>query len=641
MAQGSRAPSGPPLPVLPVDDWLNFRVDLFGDEHRRLLLEMLTQGCSNFVGLLNFGVPSPVYALEALVDFQVRNAFMKVKPVAQEIIRICILANHYRNSRDVLRDLRTQLDVLYSEPLKTRLLRGLIRLCRAAQTGVKPEDISVHLGADDVTFGVLKRALVRLHRVRDALGLRASPEAEARYPRLTTYNLLFHPPPFTTVEAVDLCAENLSDVTQRRNRPLRCLTSIKRPGSRTLEDALNDMYLLLTLRHLQLRHALELQMMQDWVVERCNRLCDALYFCYTQAPETRQTFVTLVRGLELARQHSSPAFQPMLYNLLQLLTQLHEANVYLCPGYLHFSAYKLLKKIQSVSDARERGEFGDEDEEQENDGEPREAQLDLEADPTAREGELFFFSKNLYGNGEVFRVPEQPSRYLRRRMFVERPETLQIFYNFHEGKITTETYHLQRIYSMMIEGASRQTGLTPKRFMELLDRAPLGQGSEPEITEHRDLFADVFHRPVTDAASSSSASSSSSSASPNSVSLPSARSSSTRTTTPASTYTSAGTSSTTGLLLSSSSLSGSHGISSADLEQPPRQRRRMVSVTLFSPYSVAYSHHRRHRRRRSPPPAPRGPAHTRFQGPDSMPSTSYGSDVEDPRDDLAENLRHL
>lgn len=76
MAQGSRAPSGPPLPVLPVDDWLNFRVDLFGDEHRRLLLEMLTQGCSNFVGLLNFGVPSPVYALEALVDFQVRNAFM-------------------------------------------------------------------------------------------------------------------------------------------------------------------------------------------------------------------------------------------------------------------------------------------------------------------------------------------------------------------------------------------------------------------------------------------------------------------------------------------------------------------------------------------------------------------------------------
>ena len=344
MAQGSRAPSGPPLPVLPVDDWLNFRVDLFGDEHRRLLLEMLTQGCSNFVGLLNFGVPSPVYALEALVDFQVRNAFMKVKPVAQEIIRICILANHYRNSRDVLRDLRTQLDVLYSEPLKTRLLRGLIRLCRAAQTGVKPEDISVHLGADDVTFGVLKRALVRLHRVRDALGLRASPEAEARYPRLTTYNLLFHPPPFTTVEAVDLCAENLSDVTQRRNRPLRCLTSIKRPGSRTLEDALNDMYLLLTLRHLQLRHALELQMMQDWVVERCNRLCDALYFCYTQAPETRQTFVTLVRGLELARQHSSPAFQPMLYNLLQLLTQLHEANVYLCPGYLHFSAYKLLKR---------------------------------------------------------------------------------------------------------------------------------------------------------------------------------------------------------------------------------------------------------------------------------------------------------
>ncbi|QHX39934.1 ORFL98W.iORF2 [Human betaherpesvirus 5] len=176
--------------------------------------------------------------------------------------------------------------------------------------------------------------------------------------------------------------------------------------------------------------------------------------------------------------------------------------------------------------------------------------------------------------------------------------------------------------------------------MELLDRAPLGQESEPEITEHRDLFADVFRRPVTDAASSSSASSSSSSASPNSVSLPSARSSSTRTTTPASTYTSAGTSSTTGLLLSSS-LSGSHGISSADLEQPPRQRRRMVSVTLFSPYSVAYSHHRRHRRRRSPPPAPRGPAHTRFQGPDSMPSTSYGSDVEDPRDDLAENLRHL
>ncbi|AAM00676.1 tegument protein UL35 [Panine betaherpesvirus 2] len=627
----------PTLPVLPVDDALNFRPDLFGDDHRRLLLDMLTQSCSGFVGLLNHGLPSPTYLLESLVDFQIRNPYLRVKPVAQQIVKICILANHYRNSRDILVDLRTQLDVLYSGTLRTRILNGLLKLCRRArESGVTPEEISVHLGADDVTYGVLKQVLGKLHRIRDALGLRPTPEAEVRYSTLTAYNLLYLPPPFTTQEAVEVFAENLSNVTQRNNRPMRCMASIKRPGTRSHEDALNDLYFLVSARHLQLRHTLELQMMRLWVLEKCNRLCDDLYFCYTQVPETRQILVTLIRGLQLSRQSTSPAFRPVLYNLLQMLTQLHEAGVYLCPGYLHHAAYQLLEKIQRISDGR-GGE--DEDEDDEEDGEegrrhrdprtlPREISLDLESDPTAVQGETFFLSKNLYGNPDIFRVPDHPSRYLRRRMFVHRQDIPQIFYNIHNGEITTEIYNLRRIYSMMIEGAARQTGLTPKRFLEIMDRAPLGQEPEPELADGYDLFADVERRPMvvtsssTSSAASSSAVASTSSASDYGTGASSSGVTFTRPTTTAAFYTSPS--------------------SRMDLERAPRQRRRMVSVEPFSPYSVAYNQHRhQRRRRRPPPPAPRGPAHTRYQGPDTERTPYRGDDDEDPRDGLAETLRNL
>ncbi|AEQ32133.1 tegument phosphoprotein UL35 [Cynomolgus macaque cytomegalovirus strain Ottawa] len=586
----------PSIPALPVDASLNLRPDLFSDEHRRLLVDILTQGCGGYVGLLCYGLPMPSYVLETLIDFQIKTVYTKIKQIANSVIRICILANYLKNSQDLLVDLQANLDEINSGANKQRLYRGLHRICRQTNMMDVYRNVSQLLDAGDVTMGVYRQGLAQMRALTEALDLHREPNLQPLYETLTSYNLLYLPPPYLSAAAVEIYSENLGDLTKRINRSFNLQTQINR--SKRADYVVNDVLFLLSARHLQFRHRLELQILETWIVNKCNYLCNDLYFAYVQVPECRGTFCNFVSGLQVVRKERHPTFRPLLHNLCSLLNTFHEANVYLCPQYLHSAIFLLLRRVSRVRE----GDSSDSDSENQEAAEDRdtllrrfrEGDLDLEVDPTSTPLQNFYFAKNPFGNSEIFRIPEQASRYLRRNAWIDRSNLTYISYKLHNGTLSEESFPMRNLYSLIMEGASRQAGTNARQFMAALQQAPLGH-DEPEAADHSDLFADVDIRPAQPSSGSSA-----------SLSTPS----------------------------TSSAPSGQPSPSRLGPEQPPRQRR-YLSLSNFSPYSVARHHHRRRR-----PRPPRGPAHTSRQGPDIAASAS-ASGGEDPRDSLAEELEQL
>ncbi|QQL09676.1 Ba59 [Baboon cytomegalovirus] len=588
----------PHIPALPVDHSLNFRPDLFSDNNRRMLVDMLTQSCGGYVGLCNYGLPMPVYVLDTLIDFQLKTPYMKIKSIAKKIIHICICANHLSNSQDLLTDFQTNLDEVNVDEDRRRLRRGFHRLCRQYNMMDSYQNIVQLLDARDVTLGTYKQCLSQIRALMEACHVHPDPSVQPLYESLTTYNLLYLPPPFTSAEAVQLYSKNISDLTKRNNRPFYLLTEKHR--SKRADYVLNDVLFMLSALHLQFRHRLEIQLTQTWILSQCNSLCNDLYFAYTQVPECHQEFVRLVEGLQILRTVQHPVFSPTLNGLCNLMRTFHNADVYICPGYLHASIFHLLRRVSQVAEGHPSDSDSENQEATSDQGTllrrfQEGDRIDLEADPTATPSQNFYFSRNPFGNPELFCIPDHPSQHLTRDRWIAYPHMTYTQFNMENGQFDTEVHHLQRVYSLVMEGASRQAGTTARRFAQAMEQATAGH-DEPQPVDHGDLFADVEVR-------TSQASSDSSSA---------------------------------------PSTSSTHHSSSPrrreGLEQAPRQRR-FLSTHHFSPYSVARQQHR-HRRRRHPPP-PRGPAHTSRQGPDiTSASASASASEDDPRDNLAEDLQN-
>ncbi|AEV80741.1 tegument protein UL35 [Aotine betaherpesvirus 1] len=571
-----RPPNPYSFPSLPVDESLNFRADLFTDTHRHLLKDLVTVGSGGYVGILCYGMPIPTHLLETMVDFQLKPTYMRVKLLATPIVEIAIMANHYHNSYGILQETKARFHEMYSGATKHRLVRSFQKLCRRLPVAVNANEIIDCLETPDVTFGTMTQCLSQLNQLREAADLSPSEDTRARYGTLTAYNLLYVPPRFLTSRGVSLYSENLGDITRKTHAPMRSLIMDQRP--RTAATILDDMSFAVSMAHLCVRHKLELQQLRSWIWAKCNELVDDAYFVYTQAPEVKDAFLNVMASMRLTQ--SDPrmlAYQNMLGTLLDFLQAVYHTGIYAVPKFMRFCAFNLISYLQRAVGPH-RG-----DEESSGDSSSSE-DVAFDVDPTPERGETIYITKNPYGVPELFKVPSDLAGFLKKRNFVRR-DVMYNVYLLDSGRVSTRAHPVKNIYSLMLEGGSRQTGTTSRNLSEIAEKTPRGHNVVTE--EFVDLFADVQRR---DAPSSSSTSSTASTSSSSRESL---------------------------------------------LEQAPRQRR-YISVAAFAPYSAARLRTGRRRLR-----LPRGPAHTSNSGPDTLHPNSEADSGPDPRDELVDQIRQL
>ncbi|AEV80896.1 tegument protein UL35 [Saimiriine betaherpesvirus 4] len=491
-----RPPHPYSFPSLPVNESLNFRADLFCDEHRHFLKELVTVGCGGYVGLLCYGMPSPTYVLETMMDFQIRPEFTRVKLIAAPILAIAIMANHYHNSYNILQETKQRLHNLYVGPMKEKLTRSFRKLCQRLPVAVNAEVIIQCMETEDVTFGTLKQCLSQLNELRDAADLSPSEDTRSHYGLLTLYNLLYVPPKFITSRGVNIYSENLGDVTRRVHAPMRSLIMEQRP--RTAAIILDDVSFILSLQHLCVTHKIELQMLRSWIWAKCNELMNELYFVYLQAPELKNAFQDVMSSMQLTRNDPRTlAFQNLLRDLLTFLRKVHLTDIYTVPGYIRFCAFNLISYLkQAVASTSE-------DEPHSSDSSSSE-DITFDVDPSLARGDTIYITKNPFGCSALFKVPSNLSRFIKKRQFIRRTPMYHV-YVMDSGRMITRSQPLRNLYNLMLEGGSRQTGTTAKELSQVAERT--SNGREVVIQETLDLFADVERRDAPSTSSSTSVSS--------------------------------------------------------------------------------------------------------------------------------------
>uniref|UniRef100_A0AAU7E1Z5 Tegument protein UL35 n=1 Tax=Lemniscomys rat herpesvirus TaxID=3141920 RepID=A0AAU7E1Z5_9VIRU len=458
---------------------MNFLPNVLRDEDVDYVRELILESDEGVIGALNSGLPMPVYVLESLFVIRVRHRYAKVRQIAEPIVKLAVMCNHYYNSHRIMRNSLLSLRQLFTHQDLERIESGLRRLNRAVNHPENPITLLDTIGSLDMPNGAYEKHLSSVYDLARRAFVQVSDEARRSYPKLGLFNYLYQAPNFTSAEAVETYAENLSNLTRGIDAAPQSLTVRKR--SRDPEDVLNDLMYSLSLSHLVVRHQDTLYSLRRWLIIQFSVLCERLYITYTQIPEIRDEFVDVVRqALLLVNQDTEEeedefSLEPALVSIFRLLRTVANFDVYVVPDYVRFSTFALIVKIHYAQEVRRNNAESDDE-------------YDVEVDPSSPYLNARYYVNNPYGDPQLFHCPRNVNRYLGRQ-FVRKTTKQTMLMEYDENFITFEDFELDLHRQLIIEGASRQLKMRPEQLehyvgLDIRDADVV----EPDS---RDLFADV------------------------------------------------------------------------------------------------------------------------------------------------------
>nr|WRQ19877.1 MAG: protein m35 [Herpesviridae sp.] len=465
---------------LPVDEHLNFIPQVLNGEDASYVKELVLNSDEGAVGFLNSGLPMPAYILEAMFVIRIKHRYVKYRQIAEPIIKLAIMSNHYYNSHRIMQNSLLSLQQLFTNQNLERLESGFRRLIRAVNHPDNPRTILDTIGDLDMPTGAYEKHLLTLNDLARRARIQVSNEVPRHYPKLGLFNYLYKAPNFTSVEAVNAYSNNLANLTRRLNVTPQTLTVTKR--SKDPEDVLNDLMFSLSLSHLVVKHQETLYALRRWIIIQFSTLCQRLYITYTQIPEIRDLFLEVVRetltllGQGVEEEEGDFSLGPAIGAAFRLLRRVTTFDVYVLPEYITFSSFNLIAKIHYNEEVRRNNAESDDE-------------YDIEIDPTSPYIDATYYVNNPYSDPQLFHCPRNVNRYLGRD-FIAKSTKQDMLTESEDRFITFESYELDLHRQLIIEGASRQLKMRPGQLEHYLN-LEIRDADVVEPDDSQNLFADV------------------------------------------------------------------------------------------------------------------------------------------------------
>uniref|UniRef100_A0AAU7E229 Tegument protein UL35 n=1 Tax=Cardioderma bat herpesvirus TaxID=3141914 RepID=A0AAU7E229_9VIRU len=477
-----------------VNDQLNFNDGFLERENLQYILRRLLHESSfQTVGTFNAGLPISAHDMEARLDIHINPKACRVRQIAEMALEVAVMANSYYNSKDVLLETISSVREAYSGETKERLDSAFRRLVRASGSPLNPHYILEIIGRHDLPKGAYIKHLEEVYDVMSRVHISASNAAKDLYPNLVKYNLIYRAPKFTTVEAVQMYASNMRNLTHQRERGLKLLTAEK--DTRDPVETANDIMYMLSMTNLMLMHQDELAVLKKWTVIKMSEICAAYYMCYLQVPESKDLYMELVDSVcavmntNISEPEDAYALSFPVNNMLRFVRFLDRSGVYALPSFFKFNVFAVMIRTHNVlSEHREEPRSDDEDDFAGDTSSDEEGALEI--DPRSS-SEIGYMVKNPFGKPDLYRCPKNLVKYIKTELLTSQP-IQQIITDRENNEIKFEQYTLDYIDTIMVEGSAKQLKMDPRQVMAYVSTVTEGADVADDGRDEEDsTFANV------------------------------------------------------------------------------------------------------------------------------------------------------
>nr|WEG69727.1 tegument protein UL35 [Mastomys natalensis cytomegalovirus 3]WEG69867.1 tegument protein UL35 [Mastomys natalensis cytomegalovirus 3]WEG70007.1 tegument protein UL35 [Mastomys natalensis cytomegalovirus 3]WEG70147.1 tegument protein UL35 [Mastomys natalensis cytomegalovirus 3]WEG70287.1 tegument protein UL35 [Mastomys natalensis cytomegalovirus 3] len=455
-----------------IDSRCNFPDSLLDADDIRFIQHVVRDGDIGAMAALNAGLPMKPYMLDSLLSIRVKHRYSKVRLILEPILQFIVRAAHLHNGRYILRDGLSKKSQMFTATDTTRLESGLRRLYHALGMPDNPFDILEAIDNMDLPNIAYERYLKHIYNIISLL----EPNVRDRldYTHLTVFNYIYDPPKFTTQEAINVYAKNLSNITKKIPHRIETLTVTHR--SRDPIHVINDLLFCLSFGNYLVSHQDSLRTLKKSMLLSLNNLCGMLYITYTQIPETKSLFQDIAREshvLITSTSEGTPDFSHIAKYMLRFVRAAITADVYTVPEYLSNQIFAITSRLHDVEGAA----VGHSDD------------LDVEIDEDS-EYAIAYHVTNPYVDANIFKCPRDVISYI--GSMITKKLYREIITEYDEDTLTSNIYEMDLTNDLIQEGAARALRISHEQLSSYLS------GSHPPsevLQESENLFADTT--PVT------------------------------------------------------------------------------------------------------------------------------------------------